>query len=220
MSVCLSAVDGEHEASRRMKTEFFAQMDGISSSSGQAQSQRVMVLATTNCPWDLDAAILRRLEKRIYVPLPDQAAREEQFLLAFARMKGQLSLSLSLPHSTGAEEGDGREEEAAEKVFARLTEGFSCADIQILCREAAMAPMRRLLGDGGLDTGKIQELRSKGQLTVPEVSSSRKFREYDSHVCGQVLREDFLAAIEGAKTSVSAASIDRYDHWNKSFGST
>jgi katanin p60 ATPase-containing subunit A1 len=43
-------------------------------------NERVIVLATTNCPWDLDPGILRRLEKRIYVPLPDISAREDQFM--------------------------------------------------------------------------------------------------------------------------------------------
>jgi SpoVK/Ycf46/Vps4 family AAA+-type ATPase len=41
----------------------------------------MMVLATTNCPWDLDEALRRRLEKRIYIPLPDTTARQTMFSL-------------------------------------------------------------------------------------------------------------------------------------------
>jgi len=62
-SLCSARTEGESEGTKRVKTEFLVQMDGAGSHVGG----RVLVLAATNIPWNLDNAILRRFEKRIYI---------------------------------------------------------------------------------------------------------------------------------------------------------
>ena len=48
-----------------MKTELLRQLEA-------SDHEKVFVLASTNCPWDLDAAFLRRFQQRVYIPLPDR----------------------------------------------------------------------------------------------------------------------------------------------------
>lgn len=75
-SLCTSrGVSGEHEASRRVKSEFLTQIDGAGACEEGAENKIVMVLAATNFPWDLDEALRRRLEKRVYIPLPEEQQR-------------------------------------------------------------------------------------------------------------------------------------------------
>ena len=130
---------GEHEASRRLKSELLMQMDGIDSSSGDGL---VMVLATSNKPWDLDEAMRRRLERRIYVPLPDETARREM-----------LDIHLR---------GVGVAEDVEMESLATLTAGYSGADLQLACRDASMMPMRRAVE--GKSPMEIVELQASGAL--------------------------------------------------------
>ncbi|EGT33985.1 hypothetical protein CAEBREN_32593 [Caenorhabditis brenneri] len=113
---------GEHEASRRVKSEFLVQMDGAQH---KFDERRVFVLAATNIPWELDEALRRRFEKRIFIPLPDLDARKK---LLQTSMKGT-------PHSNEINYDD----------LAAKTEGFSGADVVSLCRTAAINVLRRFV---------------------------------------------------------------------------
>jgi len=75
-SLCGTRGEGESEASRRIKTEFLVQMNGVGN-----DDTGVLVLGATNIPWALDNAIKRRFEKRIYIPLPGPEARKRMFEL-------------------------------------------------------------------------------------------------------------------------------------------
>ena len=93
-----------------------------------------MVLAATNRPWDLDEAIRRRLEKRVYIPLPTPKGRRYLFEI---NLKG-IALQSDIDYDK----------------LVKLTDGYSGADLSNVCREAAMMPMRRQLmsGDFNIET--------------------------------------------------------------------
>ncbi|GFR49386.1 hypothetical protein Agub_g11437 [Astrephomene gubernaculifera] len=142
--------EGEHEASRRFKAELLQQMDGLASGRG------VMVLAATNCPWDLDPALRRRLEKRIHIGLPDAPQRESLLRLHLRGVTLARDVDLA--------------------VLAAACEGLSGADIRLLCRDAAMAPLRRQIG--GLATPSCSSSSSSlPQLPAPSTTQQQQLHQ-------------------------------------------
>ncbi|MCP9260136.1 Vacuolar protein sorting 4 [Dirofilaria immitis] len=120
-SLCSSRSDTESESARRIKTEFLVQMQGVGN-----DMEGILVLGATNIPWVLDAAIRRRFEKRIYIPLPEANARKDMF---------KLHVGKNTPHSLTEQDF---------KTLAERTEGFSGYDISIVVREALMQPIRKV----------------------------------------------------------------------------
>uniref|UniRef100_A0A0L8I185 AAA+ ATPase domain-containing protein n=2 Tax=Octopus bimaculoides TaxID=37653 RepID=A0A0L8I185_OCTBM len=117
----------EHEGSRRMKTELLVQMDGLAKT-----DELVFLLTASNLPWELDNAMLRRLEKRILVGLPKKEARQAMF-------------NLFLPNVVTSDEGGPKLcTDLDYDLLAQKTEGYSGSDIKLVCKEAAMRPMRKI----------------------------------------------------------------------------
>ena len=141
-SVGVKRHDGEHEASKKVLSEMLVQMDGISESNsgvnGEFDNENnkpkfVMVLGATNLPWDLDDALRRRFEKRIYIPLPNSVGRREMFRINFKGIK--LSDDIDID------------------TLVKKTDGYSGHDISSVCREASLMNMRKKLmsGNGQFD---------------------------------------------------------------------
>ncbi|XP_071438871.1 katanin p60 ATPase-containing subunit A-like 1 [Hetaerina americana] len=156
--------ESEHEASRRVKSELLVQMDGISSNSEDV-GKVVMVLAATNFPWDIDEALRRRLEKRIYIPLPNGEGREALLKINLREVKMDPDVNLT-------------------EIAAKL-KGYSGADITNVCRDASMMSMRRKIA--GLRPDQIKQL-PKEELDLPV--TMRDFEEAISKCNKSVSKED------------------------------
>nr|XP_020841439.1 katanin p60 ATPase-containing subunit A-like 2 isoform X7 [Phascolarctos cinereus] len=120
-----TAPGGEHEGSLRMKTELLMQMDGLARS-----EDLVFVLAASNQPWDLDCAMLRRLEKRILVDLPNKEARQAMIRHWLPAMSNSGGIELRADLDYG--------------LLSQETEGYSGSDIKLVCKEAAMRSVRKI----------------------------------------------------------------------------
>lgn len=111
---------GEHEASRRLKTEFLVEFDGLP---GNMDSDKIVVMGATNRPQELDEAALRRFTKRIYVSLPNQSTREHLIKQLLAKQGCKLSNN-SIAN------------------LSALTNGYSGSDLTALAKDAALEPIR------------------------------------------------------------------------------
>jgi vacuolar protein-sorting-associated protein 4 len=119
-ALCGPRGEGESEASRRIKTELLVQMDGVGK-----DSRGVLILGATNIPWQLDAAIRRRFQRRIHISLPDLNARMKMFMLAVGSTPCELT-------------------QADYRHLAEISEEYSGSDISIAVQDALMQPIRKI----------------------------------------------------------------------------
>ncbi|VAH64064.1 unnamed protein product [Triticum turgidum subsp. durum] len=149
------------------------QMDGLTKT-----NDLVFVLAATNLPWELDAAMLRRLEKRILVPLPEAEARQAMF----KELLPAMTSNLEVPYD----------------ILVEKTEGYSGSDIRLVCKEAAMQPLRRLMS----------VLEASDEL-VPEEELPE---------VGPLKPEDVELALSNTRPSAHLQA-HRYEKFNQDYGS-
>ena len=102
---------------------------------GEDCESLVCVIAATNRVSDLDDAIIRRFESRVFCGLPDQRTRKDMIQKSLAGVTTVL-------------------DDQDFDNLAALSEGCSGADIEVFTREAAMGPVRRLIAE----TGSVQLL--------------------------------------------------------------
>jgi transitional endoplasmic reticulum ATPase len=124
-------------ASERVISQLLTELDGIEA------LQNVVVIAATNRPDILDPAVLRpgRFDRLIYVPAPDFKALKEIFKIHTRDMP--LSKDVDMDQLT------------------RMAAGYSGADVEGLCREAALNALRRDMDANEVTLGDFREAMDK-----------------------------------------------------------
>ncbi|KAI0461897.1 Vacuolar protein sorting-associated protein 4 [Komagataella kurtzmanii] len=194
-ALCGPRGENESDASRRIKTELLVQMNGVGN-----DSDGVLVLGATNIPWQLDAAIRRRFEKRIYIALPEPEARVEMFKLNIGNTACEL-------------------DNEDYRTLASITDGYSGHDVAVVVRDALMQPIRKIQsathfkptedgkytpcspGDEGAVEMSWMDLETE-QLQEPELTM-----------------KDFIKAVKNNRPTVNKQDLARFEGFTNDFGS-
>jgi transitional endoplasmic reticulum ATPase len=150
------SLGGEHQVERRVVAQLLSLMDGLKSR-GQ-----VIVIAATNIPNAIDPALRRpgRFDREVVIPIPDRHGRLEILEIHSRGMPLSQEVDLS--------------------KLADITHGFVGADLEALCREAAMICVRRIL---------------------PEIDFAKATLPYESLQKLELNFDDFLAAFREVEPS-------------------
>lgn len=161
-SVLCERKEGENDASRRLKTEFLVQFDGVAG----CTDDKVLIMGATNRPQELDDAVLRRFAKRVYVSMPDVATRKTLLRHLLTKHNNPLT-------------------DRELDNLATLAEGYSGSDLNALAKDAALGPIRELSVTEvkQVDANKVREIRMQDFLdslrrirrSVPEETLAKYF---------------------------------------------
>ena len=175
-------------------------MDGISSSAatvsagggaGSAAAAKpplVFVLGATNKPGDLDIAVLRRLQRRVYIPLP--ALPERAALLALCLFPFPCSADVDLV------------------AIAERTQGFSAVDVKEVLKVATSAPLRRKTEEvnARFPGQSAEQLRLRMETMVQAQAAIKST---------PITQADLLAAVAAYRPTVPQAVVDQLEAFGK-----
>jgi len=193
-SICGARGEGEHETMRRVKTEILVQMQGVDSN-----NKNVLVLGATNLPWEIDPAVRRRFERRIYISLPDEHSRKE-----------------IVRHHLGKTPHDMSEEDLEE--VAKETDGYSGSDLATLTKDAIMAPLRKcqdatryIKTPQGTWLPTFASDPNGKNMSMPDIEPSLL---QAPNICV----DDFYNGLVKTKATVAQCDLKKFEDWTVEFG--
>ncbi|KAJ5835126.1 ATPase AAA-type core [Penicillium robsamsonii] len=197
-ALCGPRGEGESEASRRIKTELLVQMDGVGK-----DSKGVLILGATNIPWQLDAAIRRRFQRRVHISLPGLNARIKMFMLAVGSTPCQMT-------------------QADYRQLAEMSDGYSGSDISIAVQDALMQPIRKIQGATHYKKVLVDDVEkvtpcSPGDAGAVEMSWLDI--DADKLLEPPLTLKDFIKAVKNSRPTVSGEDLTRNAEWTQEFGS-
>ena len=199
-SVMGARSDNENDATRRIKTEFLIQMQGVGN-----DDEGILVLGATNIPWALDPAVRRRFQKKIYISLPELDARKVMFELNLKGTQNTLT------------------DEQLEDL-ARRTDGFSGSDISTLTQDAIFEPVRKcqsaeyfkkIPGTNGMKYHYVPCHRKDPgamKMKMTELPDTKAL------LPPKVIYEDFLEALKRNKVTVNQKDLQQQEEFTREFG--
>ncbi|CAI0548158.1 unnamed protein product, partial [Linum tenue] len=191
---------GEHEAMRKMKNEFMVNWDGLRTK----DTERVLVLAATNRPFDLDEAVIRRLPRRLMVNLPDAPNRAKIMKVILA--KEDLSPTVDID------------------AVASMTDGYSGSDLKNLCVTAAHRPIKEILEKEKKVLCSVSAFAQLHSLVQEHAAAEAEGKPPPALSGSSDIRplnmEDFKYAHERVCASVSSESVNMTEllQWNELYG--
>ncbi|KAL0304352.1 UNVERIFIED_CONTAM: Spastin [Sesamum radiatum] len=187
---------GEHEAMRKIKNEFMTHWDGLLTKPGE----RILVLAATNRPFDLDEAIIRRFERRIMVGLPSVENREVILRTLLSK--------------------ENVEEDLDYKELAAMTEGYSGSDLKNLCVTAAYRPVRELIQQERLKDKEKKQRDAEGESSKDASATKEDTKEEKVISLRPLNMEDMRQAKNQVAASFASEGsvMSELKQWNELYG--